>query len=200
MNKSIDQKYINQLTDILDSCSDIFTVGSKVSQVTTGELNIRLKNPDKIVQRRPYRLAPSERERIKAIVKDLKDNNIIRDSNSPFASPILLVRKKDGTDRMCIDYRELNRNTVRDHFPLPLIDDHISKLSKAKYFTVLGMASGFHQIPVAPDSVEKTAFVTPDGQYEFLECLLGFAMLRQFFRGLSVQHSNHLLINSYLST
>lgn len=173
VNTEIDSKYKNQLHDILDSCSEMFTIGNKVSQITTGELNIRLKNPDKIVQRRPYRLAPGEREHVKAIIKDLKDNNIIRDSNSPFASPILLVRKKDGSDRLCVDYRELNRNTVRDHFPLPLIDDHISKLSKARYFTVLDMTAGFHQIPVAPDSIEKTAFVTPDGQFEFLRMPFG---------------------------
>lgn len=164
---------LDRLTAVLGSYSDVFTTGNSVSEVTTGELSIRLKNRDKIVQRRPYRLAPVEREHVREIVDDLKKNGIVRDSNSPFASPILLVRKKDGTDRMCVDYRELNSNTVRDNYPLPLIDEHISKLVNAKYFTTLDMAAGFHQIPVAPESIEKTAFVTPDGQFEYLRMPFG---------------------------
>lgn len=101
------------------------------------------KTPDETVQRRPYCLAPIERE------------NVIRDSNSPSSSTIQLVRKKDGSDRLCVDFKELNSNTVRDNFPLPLIEDYIGKLVNAKYFTVLDMVAGSHQIPIAPDSIES---------------------------------------------
>lgn len=182
VNDDISSDHKKELHNMLKSREAMFTSGNAVSQVTTGELNIRLKNPDKVVQRRPYRLAPSERDHVKKMIQDLKDHQIIRDSNSPFASPILLVSKKDGSERLCVDYRELNSNTIRDHFPLPLIDDHISKLAKAKYFTVLDMAAGFHQIPVAPDSVEKTAFVTPDGQFEFLRMPFGLCNAPSVFQ------------------
>ncbi|XP_039764331.1 uncharacterized protein LOC120636835 [Pararge aegeria] len=164
---------IKEIYRIINEFKDNFTSGNRVSQVTTGELKIRLKNPDKIVQRRPYRLSPLEREKVRDIIKDLKENGIIRDSSSPFSSPILLVKKKDGTDRLCVDFRELNSNTVRDNYPLPLIADQIDRLGKARYYSCLDMASGFHGIPIAEDSIEKTAFVTPDGQFEYLRMPFG---------------------------
>lgn len=85
-----------------------------------------------------------------------------------FASPILLVKKKDGSDRLCVDYRALNRITVRDRYPLPLIEDHIDRLGNSKYFSCLNMASGFYQIPIHQASIHKTGFVTPEGHYEFI--------------------------------
>ncbi|XP_063621697.1 uncharacterized protein LOC134793913 [Cydia splendana] len=168
-----DTDLLKKLHDIVDKYKDSFTTGNRVSKVNTGELKIRLKNPDKIVQRRPYRLSPTEREKVKEMIADLKSNEIIRESSSPFSSPILLVKKKDGSDRLCVDFRELNANTLRDHFPLPLIADQIDKLGKARYFTRLDMTAGFHQIPIAEDSIEKTSFVTPDGQYEYLRMPFG---------------------------
>ncbi|KAG6442469.1 hypothetical protein O3G_MSEX002351 [Manduca sexta] len=166
-------KLLQKLHKILDKYKDNFTSGNKVSKVNTGELTIRLKNSDKVVHRSPYRLSLIEREKVKEIINDLKQNCIIRDSSSPFSSPILLVKKKDGTDRLCVDFRELNANTVRDNFPLPLISDQIDKLGKARYFTCLDMTAGFYQIPISTESIEKTAFVTPDGQYEYLRMPFG---------------------------
>ena len=86
---------------------------------------------------------------------------------------MLLVKKKDGSDRLCVDFRALNKNTVADRYPLPLISDQITRLQKAKYFISLDMASGFHQIPIHPNSTEYTAFVTPDGQYEYVTMPFG---------------------------
>lgn len=102
-------------------------------------------------------------------------NNIIRESSSPFSSPVLLVKKKDGSDRLCVDYRALNRISEKNSFPLPLIDDQLDRLGTEKYFTVLDMAAGFHQIPIDEESVHKTAFVTPDGHYEYLRVPFGLA-------------------------
>lgn len=123
--------------------------------------------------RRPYRLNPDERKVVRERVSELLEAGIVRPSSSPNASPILLVKKKDGDDRMCIDFREINDNTIPDRFPLPLIEDQIARLHGGCYFSILDMASGFHQIPMHPDSIETTAFITPDGQYEYLAMPFG---------------------------
>ncbi|KAL0850636.1 hypothetical protein ABMA28_012390 [Loxostege sticticalis] len=162
-----------ELEEVLFKHSSTFGMTSPIRKVKTGTLNIRLKDPSRIVQRRPYRLASVEKEKVNIIIDDLKAKGIIRDSCSPFASPILLVKKKNGDDRLCVDYRELNSNTIRDNYPLPLIQDQINILGSAKYFTTLDMESGFHQIPINEESIEKTAFVTPDGQYEYVTMPFG---------------------------
>ncbi|CAH2084993.1 unnamed protein product [Euphydryas editha] len=166
---------IRQLKLLLNKYAHLFISGFPTTRVNTGKLEIRLKNPDKYVERRPYRLSPIEREKVANIVKDLIDHNIIRESRSPYSSPIILVKKKNGDDRLCVDYRELNSNTLRDHYPLPLISDQIDQLVGGHYYNSFDMAAGFHQIPIAENSIEKTAFVTPDGLYEFLTMPFGLS-------------------------
>jgi len=124
---------------------------------------------------RPYRLSESERRTVREMVEDLKGCGIITDSNSPYASPILLVKKKDGGSRFCVDYRALNKITVKDRYPLPLIEEQIDRLSGMKLYTNLDMYSGYYQIPMSKDAREKTSFVTPDGQYEFTRMPFGIA-------------------------
>ena len=97
----------------------------------------------------------------------MQEQGVIQPSSSPWASPIVLVRKKDGTLRICVDYRHLNSVTKSDTFPLPRIDDLLDQLGSAKCFTTLDLAAGYWQIRVAEDSIEKTAFVTPTGLFEF---------------------------------
>jgi len=161
------------LIKLLKDYSAAFIDGIPCTKVNTGEMTIRLIDSNKTVQRRPYRLSPNEKEIVRERITELLNCNIIRPSCSPYASPILLVKKKNGSDRLCVDYRELNSNTVSDRYPLPLINDQIAGLAGAKYFTCLDMASGYHQIPIHPDSVEYTAFVTPDGHYEYLTMPFG---------------------------
>lgn len=163
------------LIRILQKYSDFFIDGIPTRRVTTGVLRIDPIDPNKTVQRRPYRLAPTEKEVVKEKIESLLRAGVIRESTSPFASPILLVKKKDGTDRMCVDYRELNANTRPEHYPLPIIDEQVDRLHGAHFFSSLDMASGYHQIVVEPegDSIARTAFVTPDGQYEFLAVPFG---------------------------
>lgn len=120
-------------------------------------------------------MSSQEREIVRELIDDLLKNNIIRENNSPYASPITLVTKKNGQSRMCVDFRALNTITVKDRYPLPLIEDQLDALGSAKWFTALDMASGFYQIPIAADSIEKTAFVTPDGHFEFLRMPFGLA-------------------------
>lgn len=117
---------------------------------------------------RPYRMAFTEREQFRDIVNDLIASKIVRGSTSPYSSPIVLVKKKSGEIRLCVDYRAVNRKTVSDNYPSPRIDDLLDSLKGSKYFTSLDLASGYHQIPLEEKSIQKTAFVTPDGHYEYL--------------------------------
>ena len=98
---------------------------------------------------------------------------MIRPSNSEYASPIVLTRKKSGDLRLCIEYRALNKITLRDNYPLPLIDDQLDALEGKKYFSLLDLNDGFHHLDVAPDSIKLTSFVTPFGEYEYLKMPFG---------------------------
>ncbi|CCH61609.1 hypothetical protein TBLA_0F00655 [Henningerozyma blattae CBS 6284] len=113
----------------------------------------------------PYRLTPKLEKECRQIVEDLLKNQFISESKSPYSSPVLLVKKKDGSFRMVVDFRELNKVTVKDPFPLPRIDDLLSKLGDCALFTTLYLHSGYHQIPLDPDSEEMTGFTTPFGHY-----------------------------------
>lgn len=112
---------------------------------------------------------------------------MIRPSSSPWASPIVLVKKKDGSLRFCIDYRELNSVTKADVFPLPRIDDLLDQLGESKFFSTLDLASGYWQVQVHPDTVEKTAFVTHQGLYELLKNAPAVfqRLMQQVLRGLN---------------
>ena len=107
------------------------------------------------------------RDTVDQLVQEMLERNVIRPSQSPWASPIVLVKKKDGTLRFCVDYRRLNAVTKLDVFPLPRIDDTLDLLSQTKYFTTLDLASGYWQVEMCESDREKTAFTTYSGLYEF---------------------------------
>ena len=98
---------------------------------------------------------------------------VIRESTSAYASPVVIVRKTDGTNRICIDYRKLNKVTVFDPEPMVTADDVFHDLSGDQYFTKVDLSKGYWQVPVAVEDIHKTAFVTPDGSYEFLKMPFG---------------------------
>ena len=115
-----------------------------------------------------YRLSPFEHEEVRKQVADLLDKGWIEPSSSPFGAPILFVQKKDKSLRMCVDYRALNQQTVKNRYALPRIDDLIDQLSGARFFTSLDLAQGYHQIRVTKEDVPKTAFRTPLGHFQYL--------------------------------
>ena len=98
---------------------------------------------------------------------------VIRPSRSPWCSPLLLVTKPDGSIRFCMDFRQLNTITVSDPYPLPRIDDIFDRLNGSDWFTSIDLKAGYWQILVADEDIEKTAFSTPDGHYEFLRLPFG---------------------------
>ena len=108
----------------------------------------------------------------------------IRPSCSPYGAPIIFIRKKTGELRMTVDYRALNRQTKKDVYPLPRIDDLLDKLSKARYLSAIDLASGYHQIAMAPEDMEKTAFVTRYGLYEYTVLPLGLCNAPSTFQRL----------------
>lgn len=122
---------------------------------------------DRPVRQRFRRIPPSDYEAVKAHIRQLLDSQVIQESCSPFASPIVLVKKKDGSLRMCVDYRQLNSRTRRDAFPLPRIEETLDSLSGAQWFSTIDLSSGYHQIPVTASDRPKTAFCTPFGLFEF---------------------------------
>ncbi|KAJ9541670.1 hypothetical protein OSB04_028176 [Centaurea solstitialis] len=120
------------------------------------------------VAKTPYRLAPPEMQELSNQLEELLEKGFIRPSSSPWGAPILFVKKKDGTLRMCIDYRELNKLTVKNRYPLPRIDDLFDQLQGAAWFSKIDLRSGYHQLKVKEEDVHKTAFRTRYGHYEFV--------------------------------
>lgn len=118
-------------------------------------------------RQRSRRLAPADIEDVRKHLQELLCAGIIKESRSPYASPIVIVRKKNGTIRMCIDYRLLNSRTVPDQYTTPCIDEALDSLSGSKWFTVLDLRSGYYQIPMAEEDKEKTAFICPLGFFQF---------------------------------
>lgn len=139
---------------------------------TQMEINLSMEKP---FTYRPYRMALSEQETVRRMIGELLEAKIVKESDSEYSSPVLLVKKKNGEPRLCIDYRKLNAHTVKICQPLPRIDDQIDKLHGNNYFTSLDLRSGYYQIPIAETSKKYTSFVTPHGQYEFNRMPFGLA-------------------------
>ena len=129
---------------------------------------------DQVPVAQPYRrIPPNQFQEAKDHIRKLLDNDIIRESHSPYAAPIVLVRKKDGSLRLCVDYRRLNAKTVKDQFPLPRIEESIDAIGGAKWFSTMDLASGFNQVAMDNEDRHKTAFTTPFGIFEYNRMPMG---------------------------
>ncbi|KAK1429939.1 hypothetical protein QVD17_12297 [Tagetes erecta] len=132
------------------------------------EFRINLVPETSPIAKSPYRLAPTEMQELKKQLQELLDKGFVQPSSSPWGAPVLFVKKKDGTMRMCIDYRDLNKVTIKNKYPLPRIDDLFDQLQGASYFSKIDLRSGYHQVKVTQEDIPKTAFRTRYGHYEFL--------------------------------
>ena len=122
------------------------------------------------------RILPHKKEEVSKLLQDMLQKDIVERSSSPWASTIVLVKKKDGSTRFCVDYRKLNSVTRKDAYPLPRIDDTLDTLHGSMWFTTLDLASGYWQVGVEKRDQHRTAFSTPNGLFEFKSCPLGYAM------------------------
>lgn len=165
INPKLEDNHLQTLKALIKEFSEIFSSDLKT---TTDKVKHHIITEDVPQKSRPLsKLSPSERKEIDDFVQRMLDSQQIRPSSSPWSSPVLLVKKKDGTKRFCIDYRKLNAVTKKDVYPLPRIDDALNHLKNMRFFSTLDLISGYYQIPIAEEDKEKTAFITHSGLYEF---------------------------------
>ncbi|KAL0533872.1 hypothetical protein IC582_028143 [Cucumis melo] len=160
------------------------------------EFAIELEPGTVPISRAPHRMAPAELKELKVQLQELLDKGFIRPSVSPWGAPVLFVKKKDGSMRLCIDYRELNKVTVKNRYPLPRIDDLFDQLQGVTMFFKVDLRSGYHQLRIKDRDVPKTAFRSRYGHYEFIVMSFGLTNAPTVFMDLmnitEAEHEEHL--------
>ena len=166
LGADLDTSHRSSLEKLLQRNRDRFAFdSSQLGRCDIVDVDIETINDQPIVSR-PYRVSPAQREVIDKQVEEMLRLGVIEESNSSYASPVVLVKKPDGSWRFCIDYRRLNKLIISDSYPIPAIDDLIAYLANAKFFAELDLNSGYWQTAIR-DGKHKTAFITPSGLYQF---------------------------------
>ena len=148
---------------------DVFSeVGAGLPPVREVEFSIKALLGTKPISLGTYRMAPMELRELKKQMEELLRKGFIRPSTSPWGAPVLFVKKKDGSLRLCVDYRRLNHVTIKNKYPLPRIEDLFDQLKGSRFFSKIDLRSGYHQMRVKEDDIPKTAFSTRYGHYEFV--------------------------------
>ncbi|GKA69210.1 putative mitochondrial protein [Tanacetum coccineum] len=162
----------------------VFEILTKLPPQRSHDHQISLVPNTPPINIRPYRHPPNQKDVIKLMVKELLESRVIRTSQSPFSSHIVMVKKKDGSWRMCVDYRQLNKYTVKDKFPIPMIEELIDELNGSAVFSKLDLRSGYQQIRMSEADICKTTFRTHRGNYEFLVMPFGLTNAPLTFQSL----------------
>ena len=164
VSERLDRNQQIQLRRPLQEFKDVLS--SRTGRTTLMEHKIDTGDAQPI-RLQSYRLPQAYIEMVHKELQDMEENGVIEPSSSDWAAPIVLVKKKDGTIRLCVDYRKLNSFSRADVYPMPRIDELIDRLGKAKFVTTLDLTRGYWQVPIAESAREKTAFMTPFGLYQF---------------------------------
>ncbi|KAL9274075.1 Transposon Ty3-I Gag-Pol polyprotein-like protein, partial [Drosera capensis] len=166
-SSDIEEDVPNALQAVLEEFPDVFAEPVSLPPLRAHDHAIPLVPNSQPVNSRPYRFAYFQKAEMERLVDEMLEAEVIQPSHSPFASPVLLVKKRDGSWRFCVDYRQLNALTVKDKFPIPIIDDLLDELQGASVFSKLDLRAGYHQIRMRKEDVYKTAFRTHYGHFEF---------------------------------
>jgi hypothetical protein len=163
VNDSTTEDLPEEVITVLSEFLDVFSEPDTLPPSREYDHAITLLPGSAPVNARPYRYSPLHKTEIERQIQSMLQSGVIERSMSPFASPVLLVQKKDGSWRFCVDYRRLNELTVKNKFPMPIIDELLDELAGAVIFSKLDLRAGYHQIRMKPEDEEKTAFKTHHG-------------------------------------
>jgi hypothetical protein len=174
-----------KVSNILATFDDVFSEPTHLPLHRPGhDHRIPLMDGANPVNKRPYRYAKHQKDEIDKLVQEYLSSGIIQNSSSPYASPVVLVGKKDGSWRLCVDYRELNKNTVKDRSPIPLVDDLLDELHGSTIFSKIDLRAGYNQVRMDSVDIHKTTFKTHGGHFEYLVMPFGLTNAPTTFQGL----------------
>ena len=164
LGPNLTKEYQEELAKLVDEFNNLFTPDPWMTDVIQHQIKLKSEVP---VTSKPYRVPYATRQDLKKDIQEMIDLRIMTESDSPHASPIVIVKKPDGPNTLCVDYMKLNKIIVFDPEPMPTAEELFHKISDDNFFSKVDLSNGYWQIKVSEEGIAKTAFVTPDGHWEF---------------------------------